>query len=229
MNEVLQVKNLSVNLDNEMIINHLSFSVQFGEFLTILGPNGSGKTVLLKALLNLLPYQGEVVWNKKVRLGYLPQGLTQLKFKKLPLLVEEFFWLKKVSLEDIKKYLTLLDLDLAILKKRVGTLSGGQFQRVLMAWVLSSQPNVLLFDEPTTGVDVGAEENIYKLLNKIWQKDKLTIILITHDLNVVSKYSTNVLCLNKGNVCSGQPAEVLSTANLEKIYHNQVKFYQHHH
>jgi len=226
---ILEVKNLNIELDGEKIIKDLSFEVTKGEILTILGPNGAGKTVLLKALLGLLPYQGEILWSEKAKIGYLPQGLTQLKVKDLPLSVEEFFGLKKVPKEETLKFLKLVGIkEESFLKKRIGDMSSGQFQRMLVAWVLVSKPEILLFDEPTTGIDIGGEETIYSLLHRFWKEGNLTILLVTHDLNIVYKYSSNVLCLSKkGRTCSGQPKEVLTTKLLEKMYGTGIKFYQH--
>jgi len=227
--KILEVKNLKVELGGEEIIKNLSFEVKEGEILTILGPNGAGKTVLLKTLLGFLPHQGEVLWQKKTKIGYLPQGITQLKVKDLPLSVEEFFKLKKVTREEILKFLKLVGIrEGAFLKKRIGDMSTGQFQRMLVAWVLISEPEVLLFDEPTAGIDIGGEETIYSLLHRFWKERKLTILLVTHDLNIVYKYSSDVLCLSKKGVsCSGQPKEVLTTGLLEKMYGTEIKFYQH--
>jgi len=231
MSPLLEVKNLNVNLDGEKIIENLSFQVAQGEFLTILGSNGAGKTVLLRTLLGFLPYEGIINWQQKLKSGYLPQGLTQLKLKDFPLTVQDFFALKNPvpDIEEITKFLHLVGLKKDILKKTVGNLSGGQFQRMLVAWTLVSHPNVLFFDEPTTGIDIGGGETIYSLLQAIWEKEKLTIFLVTHDLSIVYKYSTNVLCLNrKGHQCFGAPKEILSPERLEQIFGTEIKFYEHH-
>ncbi len=227
--KILEVKNLNVELDGEKIIKNLSFGVKKGEILTILGPNGAGKTVLLKTLLGLLPFQGEISWHTKAKIGYLPQGLTQLKVKDLPLSVEEFFKLKGVSQEEIWKFLQSVGIrEESFLKKRIGEMSTGQFQRMLVAWVLISQPEVLLFDEPTAGIDLGGEETIYSLLHQFWQKGNLTILLVTQDLNIVYKYSGNVLCLSKkGVACSGPPKEIMDSKFLQEVYGTEIKFYQH--
>lgn len=225
---LLDVKGLSVTLDGSPILSDLSFTVNEGEFLTILGPNGSGKTVLIKALLGLLPFEGQVTWHKKSRIGYLPQGLNQMSLKDMPLAVGDFFALKKLRRDQVLKYLPLVGLESNVLKKRAGYLSGGEFQRMLVAWVLASHPNVLFLDEPTTAVDIAGGETIYSLLQEIWREQKLTIFNVTHDLNVVYAHSTHVLCLSRfGHTCYGVPKEVLTPEVLNDMYAANIKIYTH--
>lgn len=229
MSEILlDVSNFGVALDGSPLLSELSFSVEEGEFLTILGPNGSGKTVLVKALLGLLPHHGKLCWRKKPRIGYLPQGLTQMSVRELPLTVKDFFALKKVDPHEVLKYLSLVGLEGSVLDKRAGYLSGGEFQRMLVAWVLVSHPNVLFLDEPTTAVDAAGGETIYSLLTDIWREQSLTILNVTHDLNIVFAHSTHVLCLSRfGHRCYGVPKEVLTPDVLNEIYGANVKFYTH--
>ncbi|HOW12952.1 MAG TPA: metal ABC transporter ATP-binding protein [Candidatus Pacearchaeota archaeon] len=223
---ILIVKNLKVKLENEEIISNLSFELKKGEILTILGPNGAGKTTLLKALLSLIPFEGEIIWQKKIKIGYVPQRLPFIK--DVPMSVEDFFKLKNSSKEKIEKIIEEIGLNKDFLNKKIGNLSSGQFQRILIAWALIDDPDVLLFDEPTSGIDISGEETIYSLLEKINKERKLTIILITHDLSVVFKFSDYVICLNKNVICQGEPKEVLTSQNLEKLYDKEIKIYQHH-
>jgi len=223
---ILEVKNLNVKLENEEIIKDLSFEVKEGDVLTILGPNGAGKTVLLKALLRILPYQGEIEWQKEVKIGYVPQRLPFIK--DIPMSVEEFFKLKGVLKEEMREILNSVGFEESFLNKKIGELSSGQFQRILVAWAIVGNPQVLLFDEPTAGIDIGGEETIYTLLAKLKEKRNLTILLVTHDLSVVFKFSDYVICLNKCPICQGAPKEVLTPEILYKLYGQEVKFYEHH-
>jgi len=241
METILKVKNLNVKLDDELIICNLSFEVKRGEVLTILGPNGAGKTVLLKTLLGIFPYQGKIEWAKGIKIGYVPQRVPFVK--DFPISIEEFFKLKTRDEKEIKEVLKLVGFDESFLKKNLGELSSGQYQRILVAWALIGNPDILLFDEPTTGIDISGEETIYQLLERL-KKDSnppsalppsvgpsknLTIILVTHDLSVVFKFSDYVICLNKCPICQGKPKEVITPESLSKLYGQEIKFYEHYH
>jgi zinc transport system ATP-binding protein len=224
---ILKVRNLNVKLDNELIICNLSFEVKRGEVLTILGPNGAGKTVLLKTLLGIFPFEGKIEWAKGIKIGYVPQRTPFVK--DFPISVEEFFKLKTKNEKEIEEVLKLVGFNESFLKKNLGELSSGQYQRILVAWALIGNPDVLLFDEPTSGIDISGQESIYQLLERLKKEKNLTIILVTHDLSVVFKFSDYVICLNKCPVCQGKPKEVLSSESLSKLYGQEIKFYEHYH
>lgn len=227
---ILKVENLSVDFDGEKIIDNLSFEVKKEETLIILGPNGAGKTILLKTLLNLLPHDGAIRWARGSKIGYVPQGLPLSALRELPLSVEEFFAFKKVGKNEAVGAMASVGIyDSAVLKKRIGLLSSGQFQRILVGWGLIGNSDVLLFDEPTSGIDIGGEETIYNLLDKLKKEKNLTVFLVTHDLNIVYREATKVLCLNKQKLCYGLPKEVLTPENLARLFGEDVGFYEHHH
>lgn len=226
-NLILKVENLNVEVEREKIIDNLSFEVKKGDILTILGPNGAGKTVLLKTLMGILPYKGKCEWKKNIKIGYVPQRLPFIK--DIPLSIEDFFKLKKASKEEIKQILKSVGFKESIINKKTGYVSSGQFQRILIAWSLIGDPQVLLFDEPTTGIDIEGEETVYRLLARLKKERELTILLVTHDLSVVYKFSNYVICLNKQPVCSGPPQKVLTPENLHKLYGEEVKFFRHLH
>jgi len=222
---ILKVKNLNVKLEGEEIIRNLSFEVREGDVLTILGPNGAGKTVLLKTLLGLFPYEGEINWLKKVKIGYVPQRLPFIK--DIPMSILEFFKLKRASKKETKEILNSIGVQEKFLDKKIGEISSGQFQRILVGWALIGNPNILFFDEPTTGIDIRGKETIYSLLARLKEKRNLTIFLVTHDLSVVYKFSNYVICLNRCPICQGLPREILTPENLAKLYSEEVKFYKH--
>ena len=224
---ILKVRNLNVRLDHQSIIENLSFEVKKGEVLTILGPNGAGKSVLLKNLIGLLPYKGEIEWAKELKIGYVPQRLPFIK--DIPLNIRDFFNLKGSPEKETEDILNSVGFKEDFLRKKIGDLSSGQFQRVLIAWGLVGNPQVLLFDEPMTGVDISAEETIYNLLAKLKGERDLTILLVTHDLSVVYKFSTDVICLNRQPICYGPPQEVLTPESLQRLYGGEVRYYQHKH
>jgi len=223
---ILEVKNLWVELDKLKVIENLSFRVKEGEVLTILGPNGAGKTVLLKTLLGIFPYQGEIIWKKGVKIGYVPQRLPFIK--NIPMSVKDFFELKGISETEIKSILKEIDLE-EVFEKEIGNLSSGQFQRALIGWALARNPNILLFDEPTAEIDIPGKETIYSLIKRLKEKRNLTVLLVTHDLNIVYKFSDYVICLNKTAICQGKPEIILTPENLQKLYRHEIKFYKHTH
>lgn len=222
---VLEVRDLTVALEDRAIIERLSFTVKRGEILTILGPNGAGKTVLLRALLGVLPHEGSILWRKDTSIGYVPQRLPYIR--DIPLSVEDFFALKRGAGPAVKAMLRAVGLDETLAQQQIGELSSGQFQRTLIAWALAGDPQVLLFDEPTAGIDISGEETVYRLLGRLHRERNLTMLLVTHDLTVVYNLSSTVLCLSRHAPCHGPPVEVLTPERLQAMYGTEVKFHQH--
>lgn len=231
---ILDVRDLSVAFNNEEVLKDISFSVGEGDVLAIIGPNGAGKTVLFRALIDLIPFSGEIKWREDVKIGYVPQKLMEKA--ELPLTVKEFFILKSKNLffkdeqlvESISHELKSVGLEPEILNQQLANLSRGQFQRVLIAWAILRHPNVLLFDEPTAGIDVAGEGSIYNLLHKLQNERGMTVLIISHDLNIVYRYADKVLCLNKENLCFGEPRKALTSEQIERLY-GESAFYHHVH
>ena len=226
---ILEIKNLTVELEKEKIIDNFSFNVQQGDIVAILGPNGAGKTVLLRTLLGFMPHSGEVNWLKPLRKGYVPQRLPLVK--DIPITVAEFFKLKikKGLSENIENVLQSVGLESSLLKKPINLLTPGQYQRTLLAWQLMANPEVMFFDEPMEGIDASGQQSIYRFLDKIHKEKNLTIFLVSHDLSVVYQFATKVICLSRNLVCAGMPKEALNPEMLTKLYGGETKFYQHHH
>ena len=229
MSPILDVKNLSLRFDTQRILDKLNFSLERGESLAVIGPNGSGKTVLLKALLGMLPYEGEVWWANDIRLGYVPQKIEVDKH--LPMNLLDLFNAKAeivaIEKDEIKRTVEVVGLSESALRTPVGHLSGGQFQKALIVFALLGKPNVILFDEPTASIDMPGEEQIYELLHRVQDKYGVTTIVVSHDVGFVYRYATKVLCLNQKGLCYGAPHDVLTVELLEKLYGASHKYYHH--
>jgi zinc transport system ATP-binding protein len=215
---ILNVSNLTVRLQNQTILENVSFKVKTGTTLAVLGPNGAGKTMLFRTLLNLIPHEGKIEWEKKVRIGYVPQNIA---VSDIPLSVKEFLSFRNGI--NVASCLEAVGLDeKSVSQKRLGILSGGQLRRVLIAWALIDNPNLLLLDEPTTGVDIGGEEPILVMLNELKKKKKITILLITHDVHIVNEYSDNLLALNKCVTFFGESKEIMNPTVQKTLYGETV-------
>jgi zinc transport system ATP-binding protein len=226
---LLSVRNLKVAFGARSVIEDLSFDVQAGDCLAVIGPNGCGKTVLLKALLQLIPYRGEIHWSPDARLGYVPQRVGADRY--LPLrardLLEAKARLRNLSPADVQSVVSEVHLQRELLDTSIGVLSGGQFQKVLIAFALLGQPNVLLFDEPTASLDELSGEHIYELVHTLQRDMGMTLILVSHELSLVYRYADMVLCLSKGHPCMGPPREILTPEMLQDLYAAPSKYYPH--
>lgn len=226
---VLEVDGLCVSFGHRDVLRNLSFSVDQGTSLAIIGPNGSGKTVLFKALIGALPSRGRIRWAPGTRIGYVPQKLDLER--DLPITGVDLLRAKvKVtkSPEDIIAAFRRVGLGDEV-NKPIGSLSGGQFQRLLLALALIGQPNVLLLDEPTAGVDEIGEERLNELIHRLQGERGLTVLMISHELSVVYRYATNVLCLSYTRPHFGPPRTILTPELLTEVYGAPVEHHVHEH
>ncbi|HTP29423.1 MAG TPA: metal ABC transporter ATP-binding protein [Anaeromyxobacteraceae bacterium] len=225
----LEVEHLDVRFGEKQILTDLSFYVPSGSALAIIGPNGAGKTVLFKALIGALPYRGSIRWGPFSRLGYVPQKLDIER--DLPLTGMELLRAKasiaRTPRTDIERVLSLLGLPLSTAHDPIGTLSGGQFQRLLLAFALLARPTVLLFDEPTAGVDRAGEGLLYETIHRLQLEQKLTLLLISHELSVVYRHASAVLCLGREHPFFGPPDEILTPDVMAQAYGAPIGFHRH--
>lgn len=234
MERILEVKDVSVVLGGEPVLDRVSFTLHRGEITTIVGPNGSGKTTLLRALLGLVPYEGEIAWQSGVSVGYVPQRFsipasTPITVTEFFLLKSERFWMpRREFLRHFTHELDLVGLGQDVLTRPLGRLSSGQLQRLLVAWAMLNHPDVLLLDEPTAAVDIGFTETMYAIMRRLAEDRGTAILLISHDLHVVFRYAANVLCLNRKLLCQGPPTEVLTPQELKRLF-GEAALYRHDH
>ena len=221
----LRVVDLTVRLDGRTVLQGVTFDVRRGTTLAILGPNGAGKTILLRALLGVIPHEGTVTWREGTKVGYVPQSLFVAD---VPITVRELLEIKHDI--DVRGTLASVGLDPgSIMEERLGTLSGGELQRVLIAWAIADRPDVLLFDEPLSNVDLGGEDLILETLNRIEKAFGITVLLVSHDVHNVIEYSDSALALNRTVVYFGPSKSLSDPALLARIYGSGTLLSKHAH
>lgn len=214
---LLRVENLSVSYGGHHALRDVSLKVEPNEIVTIVGPNGSGKTTLLRAIVGALPAtQGHVARKPGLRIGYVPQRLhvdgtfpiTVARFLSLP---------RRVRKETITTTLQRVGLP-EIAARQLSRLSGGQLQRVLLARALANQPELLLLDEPTQGLDQPASAAFYRLIEEVRRETGCSVLMISHELHVVMAASDRVVCLNGHVCCQGTPETVSSAPEYRALF-----------
>lgn len=231
MAPILSVQNVGVTLDGKTIVEGISFELARGDNLAIIGPNGSGKTVLLRALLGIVPHSGNVRWAPGVKVGYVPQKIDADRH--LPLSIGDLLRAKSRVLhlpaDRVAVVGDVIGLSPEILDAPIGRLSGGQFQKAQIAFALLGDPNVLLLDEPTASLDQLTEERVYELIRRLQARFGLTLIVVSHDLSMVYREATQVLCLNRQGLCFGPPSQVLTPEALRTLFGEHHHLYKHPH
>ena len=225
MNNLVRVDHLTVSYGKIPVLEDISFTIEENDYLAIVGPNGSGKTTCMKALLHLLEPDAGLIQLKDGltpdHIGYLPQRTT-FQEKHFPASVKEVILTgitrsMKLSHKEIEQRLAQIAEQLNIetlLKKRVGYLSGGQQQRVMLARALIKQPKILILDEPTSALDPQIREDFYQLIRHLHDQQGVSIVLISHDLQSVSDYAKHILYLDQKVVFFGPSSDLCTSEDL---------------
>lgn len=229
---LIAAENICVRFGGSEVLHNVSMAVQQGEIVTIVGPNGSGKSTLLRALLGIVPVvQGQVQRAAGLRIGYVPQRLAL--DRSLPMTVRRFLSLP-VRVEDAAASRALARVGVpAVEAVQMANLSGGQLQRVLLARALLSDPQLLVLDEPTQGLDQPGEAGFYQLIEDVRATSGAAVLMVSHDLHVVMAASDRVICLNGHVCCEGTPHVVSSAPEYRALFGLGTKgalaLYQHVH
>lgn len=215
---LIRSKDLQVNYGTFTAIRNISFDIDKGDFLAVVGPNGGGKSTLIKTLMGIIrPTKGEVETESKVKIGYVPQNV-QVRERRFPASVEEVVatgllmeksFPKRITKRDLERIKDILDFlgVSGICKKPIGELSGGQQQRVMLARAMVSNPDMLVLDEPTSALDITMRRKFLEMLHHLNEAHDVTIVLITHDLMTASHYVTQVVHVDNRLLYHGAPAK----------------------
>lgn len=232
MNSLIKANNIVLKRQGKLILKDVSLKIEEHDFITIIGPNGAGKTMLLKCLMGFYkPDLGSVEVKKNLRIGYVAQELTVNQL--LPITVENFLKLnKKIKEEELEKIAAEVGIT-KMLNWQLFILSGGELQRVLLARALLNDPEILILDEPAQNLDISGQLAFYKLLEKIYAKRKISILMVSHDLHLVMASSKKVICLFHHICCIGEPQAVAKDPEFIALFGNDMAkmmaVYNHHH
>ena len=229
----LRVENMSVRIGADSILKDVNLHVHCGEMVALIGPNGAGKSTFLKAILGEREFEGVIAFSepgqrsKKPRIGYVPQSPTFDPSD--PISVADLFvccMSRRPAFLGLGKSMRQLVLECLervhgedLIDKRVGTLSGGELQRVLLALALEPMPNILILDEPLSGVDVEGMETLMDMLDEIRQTFDLSILMTTHDFSMLPRYADQVVLIDRGIRIQGRPETVLNSEEFHQAFH----------
>lgn len=227
---ILDIKNLNVKFKSCEVLQDITISIKKGDYIAVVGPNGAGKTTFIRALLGLVDrVEGEIIFQSS-KIGYLQQKVS-LNDSKFPASVEEIIKsgllinkkfpkiFNRKDKEIIKEIISLLDIS-NLKDKKIGKLSGGELQKVLLARALVSKPEILFLDEPTTALDPLSRDHFYNLLGDLNEKKKITILLISHDMGSVGKYAEKLLYIDQKLIFYGTFDEFCQSAEMTRFFGN---------
>ena len=229
---LIKISNLEVKYGSKFVLKNMNLLLKAGEIVTIVGPNGSGKTTLFKAIIGTVSVsKGTIEVKPNLRIGYVPQ---QLKIDQtLPITVERFLKLSNINFEKSLDKTELILGSKDLLDVQINSLSGGEMQRVLLARALINDPQVLLLDEATRGLDQPGVAAFYRKIENIRKSTNCAILMISHDLHVVMSSSDRVICVNGHICCQGTPEIVATSPEYQALFGGDVDgtfaLYRHHH
>ena len=227
--DYIGVKKVTYAYEGQRVLENISLTISAGEYVGIIGPNGGGKTTLLKLMLGLLqPTSGKIdVHIARHAIGYVPQRAASID-PSFPATVREIVesgtvkpgrWtMQKNDREAVKDALALTGTT-KLADRRIADLSGGERQRVLIARALAARPKILMLDEPTNAVDMSNQEAFYTFIRDLHRKHNITVVIVSHDLDALSHEVERVICLNRHLVCHGKPEEVMKDLHIEHYGH----------
>jgi zinc transport system ATP-binding protein len=228
---LVKLENAGVFRSSKWLVRGISLEINQGEIVTLIGPNGSGKTTTAKMILNILDTDEGLVTGKTSKMAYVPQKIN-IDWT-MPLRVIDFMKItNSLNNTQITESLSMTGVD-KLLYNQIHSLSGGEFQRVLIARAIAKKPNLLVLDEPVQGVDFNGEIALYNLIKEISVNLNCGILLISHDMHFVMSTTDHVICLNGHICCSGSPSNVVKNPEYIKLFgqHNSetLSYYQHRH
>ncbi len=217
---LVRCENITYKISNNIILDNVSFDIYKGDIITIIGPNGAGKSTLGKIVIGVLNMsEGKVSRKKNLKIGYMPQKIYINKL--VPITVKDFLFLninKNILNKKYTEQIVEENYIHSILNKQVQDISGGEWQRLLLARILLRDPDLLVLDEPIQGLDINGQRDFYLLLEQIKNKQKKSILMISHDLHTVMSSSNNIICLNKHICCSGAPKEIEDSSSYKNLF-----------
>jgi len=230
-NSLVKLENAGVYRSSKWLVRGISFEINKGQIVTLIGPNGSGKTTTAKMILNILDTDEGMATSNTSKMAYVPQKIN-IDWT-MPLRVIDFMKItNNLNNTQITDSLTMTGVD-KLLYNQIHSLSGGEFQRVLIARAIAKKPDLLVLDEPVQGVDFNGEIALYNLIKKISSNLNCGILLISHDMHFVMSTTDHVICLNGHICCSGTPSSVVKNPEYIKLFgeHNSetLSYYQHQH
>jgi zinc transport system ATP-binding protein len=227
-NSVIEFRNVTKKFGKKIPINNVSFTVNKNNLTTLIGPNGAGKTTIVRLILGLeRPSYGEIVIDPKLRIGYVPQKF--ISGYDLPITVEKFLnLLAPNNLNNpLKEVIAFVNLE-KIKEHDISALSGGQFQKLILASAILSNPDLIILDEPIQSLDALSQHEFYEIINNIRKQLNVTVFMISHDLFTVMKNSDQVICLNNHICCSGVPDKLTPNSDFSSAL-SSLGFYTHNH